>query len=113
MAFEYRLSDEGRLSVLKSVNCSPGGRENCYAGLNECYGEFVLSTNGVLALGLGVEDDEPGAEDYSANHASIVGIQKHPETDEEIRRAEDLRSRLADLSTLYYDRQGRYITPDE
>lgn len=105
VAFENRLSDEGKLSVLKSVNCA---RELCNAGLNECYGEFVLETDSVQELGLGVLDDELGTEDYSENHASIVGIPVHPETDEDIKRAEDLRSGLADLSRLHYDRHGRY-----
>ena len=105
VAFEYRASDQGTLSVLKSVNRS---REHCYAGLNECYGEFVLATDRVKALGLEVLDDEPDAENYSENHASIIGIPVHPENDEELKRAEDLRTHLASLSTLNYDRYGRY-----
>lgn len=106
VAFEYRPNEQG-LSVLKLVNCS---REHCYGHLNECYGEFVLAIDSVRALGLTVYDDEPGAEYYSENHASIYGIPPNSVADdlEEIRRAEDLRTRLARLSRLHYDRYEKY-----
>src|SRR5713226_6475228 len=54
-AFKLRSRELG-LSVLKAAGCS---RENCLAGLNHCFGEFLLETNRVRALGLRVVDDEP------------------------------------------------------
>lgn len=103
-AFRLRPREIG-LSVLKTVGCS---RERCLAGQHDCYGEFVLETNRVRGLGLGVVDDEPDAPDFSSNHAEINQIPINPTTDEETRRAEDLATDLADLSTLYYDRYDSY-----
>ncbi len=68
----------------------------------------MLETNRVRDLGLGVVDDEPDAADFSPNHAEINQIPINPTTDEEKRRAEDLATDLADLSTLYYDRYNSY-----
>lgn len=68
----------------------------------------MLETNRVRDLGLGVVDDEPDAPDFSPNHAEINQIPINPTTDEEKRRAEDLATELADLSTLYYDRYDSY-----
>ena len=46
-AFILRPAEVG-LSVLKQVNdCSP---DVCLAGLNECYGEFILETQRILGL---------------------------------------------------------------
>lgn len=108
IAFELRESDEGKLSVLKSVNCSPGGRENCYAGLGTCYGEFVLPTEGVRSLDLAVHDDDLDDPRYSENHANIVGVPEPPYTDDTLKQAEDLQAQLAELSSLHYDREHRY-----
>src|SRR6266849_2815597 len=66
-AFVLRSRETG-LSVLKTVGCS---REICIAGQRDCYGEFVLETNRVRGLGLGVVDDELDATDFSPNHAEI------------------------------------------
>jgi hypothetical protein len=103
-AFLLRSRDTG-LSVLKTVGCS---REKCLAGQRDCYGEFVLETNRVRSLGLGVVDDEPDAPDFSRNHAEINQIPINPTTLEEKRRVEDLATDLADLLTLYYDRYDSY-----
>lgn len=103
-AFRLRSRDTG-ISVLKTVGCS---QEKCLAGQRDCYGEFVLETNRVRSLGLGVVDDEADAPEFSPNHAEIKQIPINPTTFEEIRRAEDLATDLADLSTLYYDRYDSY-----
>lgn len=108
IAFKLKPKDEGKLSVLKSVNCSPGTREQCYAGLNECYGEFVLETARVITLGLEVHDDEPNAVDYSENHASIVGIPENPTTKEDVEQVNDFYAKLAELSRLHYDRLDHF-----
>lgn len=68
----------------------------------------MLETNRVRGLGLGVVDDDPDAPDFSPNHAEINQIPINPTTDEEILRAEDFATDLADLSTLYYDRHDSY-----
>lgn len=104
-AFVLRSRDTG-LSVLKSVACS---REICLAGQRDCYGEFVLETNRVRGLGLGVVDDEPDAPGFSSIHAEINQIPINPTSLEEKRRAEDLATDLADLSTLFYDRYDSYV----
>jgi len=103
-AFKLRSRELG-LSVLKAAGCS---RENCLAGLNQCFGEFHLEMNRVRDLGLEVVDDNPDAADFSENHAEIVGIPIDPVTVEDKQRAEDLASDLADFSSLYYDRFGSY-----
>jgi hypothetical protein len=108
VAFHLKEKDEGKLSVLKSVNCLPGGAKECTARMNECYGEFVLETTRVLSLGLGVHDDDPSDPQFSENHASIIGIPENPATDDEVRRRNDLYSRLAEMARLHYDRDGRY-----
>lgn len=104
LAFRLRPR-EISLSVLKTIGCS---LEACLAGQRDCFGEFVLETNRVRGLGLGVIDDEPDAPDFSPSHAEINQIPINPTTDEEIRRAEDLATDLADLSSLYYDRYDSY-----
>ena len=103
-AFILRSQDKG-ISILKAVDCS---REDCLAGLNTCFGEFALETARVVALGLEVVDDEPNAEDFSDNHAEIIGIPVGRETHEEVKAAEDFASELAELSTLHYDREDKY-----
>ena len=104
-AFVLRSGEAG-LSVLKTVGCS---REICLAGLR-CYREFVLETDRVRDLGLEVVDDEPNAPDFSQNHAEINQIPINPTTLEEIRRAEDLATDIADLSTVHYDRYDTYTS---
>src|SRR5215216_6184719 len=84
-AFLYRPGEQ-ELSVVKTVNCT---RERCDARLSTCFGEFILETEQVRGLGLDVRDDDPNAEDYWENHASIVGIPVNPETEEDTQRAED------------------------
>jgi hypothetical protein len=103
-AFILRSRDAG-LSVLKAVGCS---RDNCLATLDPCFGEFSLETNRVRDLGLLVVDDEPDAPDFSENHAEITNIPINPVTLEERKRAEDLASDLAEISTLHYDRYDKY-----
>jgi hypothetical protein len=105
-AFILRSRETG-LSVLKAVGCS---REICHAGLGECFGEFVLQTIRVRDLGLAVVDDEPDALDFSENHAEITELPINPVTDEERRRAEDLATDLANLSSLHYDRNDNYTS---
>ena len=100
-AFKLRSQDTG-LSVLKAVGCSP---EICLAGQRDCFGEFVLETARVRELGLEVVDDEPDGPDFSENHAEITRI---PTTSEEKKRAEDLATDLAALSTLHHDRYDYY-----
>ncbi len=57
------------LSVLKRVrDCSP---DVCLAGLNECFGEFILETQRVLGLELRVLEDEEENPAFSENHAEI------------------------------------------
>src|SRR2546428_12877583 len=73
-AFKLRSGETG-LSVLKTVGCSP---ERCLAGLNQCFGEFLLETNSVQALGLSVVDDDPEVPDFDENHAEIIGIPIQP-----------------------------------
>jgi hypothetical protein len=104
-AFVLRPQDTG-LFVLKSVGCS---HQICRASQRQCYGEFMLETNRVRDLGLGVVDDEPGSPNFSENHAEITQIPINPTTFEERQLAEDLATDLAELSTLYYDRYDRYV----
>src|SRR2546430_16472059 len=103
-AFKVRSRETG-LSVLKAVGCS---RADCLAGLNHCFGEFLLETNRVRALGLRVVDDEPEDPGFHENNAEIIGIPIEPATVEEKLRVEDLASDLAELSSLYYDRYKCY-----
>jgi hypothetical protein len=103
-AFKLRTSETG-LSVLKSVGCSP---QICRAGLGDCFGEFVITTSRVADLGLRVTDDQPNSRDYDENHAEITGLPIAPETLEEKQRVEDLAHDLAELSSLHYDRFGKY-----
>lgn len=104
-AFKLRASETG-LSVLKSVGCSP---QVCHAGLDDCSGEFVLTTTRVTDLGLRVMDDQPNAHDYNENHAEITGLPIAPETLEGKQRVEDLAHDLAELSSLHYDRFSKYV----
>ncbi|MDQ2855147.1 MAG: hypothetical protein M3R68_02370 [Acidobacteriota bacterium] len=64
-----------------------------------------METARVRKLGLGVVDDEPDAPDLSENHAEIIRI---PTTSEDKKRAEDLATDLAAVSTLHYDRHDIY-----
>jgi len=106
-AFEYR-SGEQEISVVKTVNCTT---ERCDGRLNTCFGEFILETDRVRELGLRVEDDDPDMQAYWENHASILGIPVNPDTEEEAQRAEDLRTFLARIARLHYDRRGRFEQP--
>jgi hypothetical protein len=103
-AFKLRATETG-LSVLKVVGCL---RENCIAQLDPCFGEFVLDTNQVRGFGMTVIDDEPDAPDFSENHAEITSIPLDPVTLEEKKRAEDLASVLAEISSLHFDRYDKY-----
>ena len=105
-AFKLRTGDVG-VSLAKDVDgCSMA---ICVARLITCFGEFVLETERARGLGLQVVDDEPDAVDFSENHAQIIGIPVNPATDDEKRRAEDLATDLAELSTLHHDRRGIYV----
>jgi hypothetical protein len=109
VAFRLKSKDEGKLSVLKSVAaCAPGTREQCAAGLNECYGEFVLGTERIRGIGLDVQDDDPREPEYSENHASIVGIPQNPTTEEEIARTDIYYAKLAEIARLHFDRDRQW-----
>lgn len=101
IAFIRRPTDEG-VSVLKRVDgCS---RDNCLSNLRECFGEFILGTERVLALGLRILDDEPDNPGFSPNHAEIHGLP--PPEDE--KAAEDAATPLAQMARLHYDRHGKF-----
>ena len=100
-AFKLKPEEPG-LSVLKAVGCSV---TICLAGRNECYGEFSLVTERVLALGLRVLDDEPDDPHYSESHAEIRGL---PPFEDEL-RAEQLATALSEIASLHYDRFGKFV----
>lgn len=102
-AFVLNLSRETGVSLVKEVGCSP---DVCRGGLNTCFGEFVLAGESIKELGLGVMDDELNCEEYNENHAEITGIPLGPEDD---LARENFYSKLADLASLHYDREARYL----
>jgi hypothetical protein len=101
IAFIRRPTEEG-LSLLKRVDgCS---RENCLSNLNRCFGEFILRTEQILALGLKLREDEPGDVDFNPNHTEIRGLP--PPQDE--KAAEDAATPLAQMARVHYDRHGKF-----
>jgi hypothetical protein len=72
--------------------------------MRECYGEFVLETESVRALGLGVVDDDADSPDYQDNHAEITGLPPY----ENKKLAEDRAGELTEISALHWDRFDRF-----
>lgn len=99
-AFKLRPGEAG-LSVLKRDGCSVGV---CLAERNECYGEFSVETQNVLAMGLDVIEDEPDDPNHSDIHAEIRGL---PPFEDEL-KAEDVATELSELASLHYDRLGKF-----
>jgi hypothetical protein len=101
IAFIRRPTEEG-VSLLKRVDgCSP---DNCLSNLGKCFGEFILETERILALGLRLVDDELDNPEFSPNHAEIRGLPP-PENE---KAAEDAATPLARMARLHYDRHGKY-----
>lgn len=95
-AFMLREGEPG-ISVIKQDGCS---REVCLANRRDCFGEFRLASQRVLALGFTLEDDDPATADFSENHAEIRGLPPF----EDPLRAEGAATELADIASLHYDR---------
>lgn len=104
-AFMLRTGEPG-LSLIKSpARCAPiNTRENCGSNQNECYGEFVLETERIRELGLGVEEEEPDSPEFLENHVEITGL---PPLEDKL-RAEDLASDLVEISQFHWDRFGKF-----
>jgi len=67
-AFFLRTTDNGKLSVLTALRCSPNF---CEAGFNSCFGEITLKVESFNQLNLDViHDREPD----KPNHASVLNL---------------------------------------
>jgi hypothetical protein len=80
-------------------------QDNCGAAQREGYGEFVLETERIRDLGLGVEDDDPVSTEFSENHAAITGLSRL----EDKKLAEDMATQLTSISAFHWDRFGKFI----
>ena len=63
---------EYELSMLTAANCS---KNNCFAGLNECFGEFQIKVESIKELDLEIIDDSETLN--IPYHASILNLPAH------------------------------------
>jgi hypothetical protein len=69
-----RPAAETDLSVILSAKCT---KAVCDAKQGDCYGEFVLKTDAVIADGWRVTKDDPAGPRPRPNHASIHGLPRY------------------------------------